>query len=103
MAEHLECSGVSGELVVGVVKVWLITFVKRLHGGNLVLYFVFDHWIDLVEEAGFVGDTLAQHEAYSALHVVALLDTPGPHETELSPRDTVVTRRVSVLVCSARS
>ena len=77
LRQHLEGSGIGGQLVVGIVEVGLTTLVQRLHAGNLALHFVFDQRVHLVQKAGFVGHALAQHQADSALHVVALLQPHG--------------------------
>ncbi|MNG41853.1 hypothetical protein D3C84_1313070 [compost metagenome] len=61
MGQHLERSGVGGELVVGIVEVGLAALVERLHRFDLAFHFVLDQRIHLVEETGFVGGALAQH------------------------------------------
>ena len=77
MGEHLERGGVGGELVVGIVEVGFAVLVQGLHGRDLAFHFVLHQRIDLVEEAGLVGDAFAQDEADGALDVVAFLDAGG--------------------------
>ena len=77
LRQHLQGSGVGGQLVIGIVEVGLTAFVQRLHAGNLALHLVFDQRVHLVQKTGFVGHALSQHQADGALHVVAFFQSNG--------------------------
>jgi transposase len=74
LGQHLERSGIRGELIISIIEVWLPALIQRLHRSDLTRDFIFDEWVYLIEKSGLIGYSLAEYKADRALNVVPLLE-----------------------------